>query len=195
MGNLCLEAGNRFYLNEHAYASTTLSIPREVKGVRHLQIRYFSWLHRRVSHQNFNPMTSMICASQPLKIFQAVGRDCRSSRGFTLLEVMVSLAIISLTLTMILSLLNRSAAIHVSSEQSTIGILLAQEILVKTELGGIPSVGQTKGDFGSKFPQFRWSRDVKSTLFPQVREVFIEVFWGPTSTQESVNLSTYVFTQ
>ena len=146
-------------------------------------------------HPSFNHMRSRIYSATSFFQFQSVERDGPSTGGFTLLEVMVSLAIISLTLTMILSLLNRSAAIHMSSEQSTIGILLAQEILVKTELRGTPSVGQTKGDFGQKFQNFRWSQDVKSTLFPQVREVIIHVFWGSTSTPESVNLSTYVLTQ
>ncbi len=124
-----------------------------------------------------------------------IEHEDQSVEGFTLLEVMVSLAILSLTLTMTLSLLNRSVDIHISSERTTVAILLAQELLVKTELGRTPSVGTTTGDFGSTFPQFRWSQEVKSTLFPQVREVLIKVFWGPTTTEESVNLSTYVITQ
>lgn len=121
---------------------------------------------------------------------------CRSfrSQGFTLLEVMVSLAIISITFPIMLSLINRQVNVHISSERLTIGVLLAQEKMVEAELAGIPTLGQTKGDFGTRYPSYRWERNIQNTVIGRVREVLVRILWGPTEHPESVTLTTYVIT-
>lgn len=116
----------------------------------------------------------------------------RGEEGFTLLEVMVALAIIALTFPLMLSLINRQVGVHLWSERTTIGILLAQEKMVETELGGPPAISYTKGDFGKRYPSFRWEREVRSTLEEKVREVFVRVVWGIAAHQEEVTLTTYV---
>ncbi len=135
-------------------------------------------------------------------MFHDNGRICRhkypeafrSRRGFTLLEVMVSLAIISITFPIMLSLVHRQVDVHLSSERLTIGVLLAQEKIVETELAGIPELGQTTGDFGARYPSYRWERDIQNTLISRVREVFVKILWGPSDKPESVTLTTYVVT-
>lgn len=123
-----------------------------------------------------------------------MARCKRGEKGFTLLEVMVALAIIALTFPLILSLLNRQFGVHLWSERTTIGILLAQEKMVETELGGSPAIGYTRGDFGERYPSFRWEREIRSTLVEKVREVFVRVEWGIPAHQEEVTLTTYVMT-
>jgi type II secretion system protein I len=121
-----------------------------------------------------------------------MARCKRGEEGFTLLEVMVSLAIIALTFPLMLSLINRQVGVHLWSERTTIGILLAQEKMVETELGGPPAIGYTEGDFGERYPSFRWKREVRSTLVEKVREVFVRVMWGTAAHPEDVTLTTYV---
>ncbi len=118
----------------------------------------------------------------------------QSRRGFTLLEVMVSLAIIAITFPIMLSLVHRQVNVHISSEQLTIGVLLAQEKITETELERIPELGQTTGDFGTRYPSYRWERDIQNTLISRVREVLVRILWGPIDKPESVSLTTYVIT-
>ncbi len=111
-----------------------------------------------------------------------------------MLEVMVSLAIIAITFPIMLSLIHRQVNVHISSEQLTIGVLLAQEKITETELEGIPELGQTTGDFGTRYPSYRWERDIQNTLISRVREVLVRILWGPIDKPESVSLTTYVIT-
>ncbi len=115
-------------------------------------------------------------------------------KGFTLLEVMVSLAIISITFPIMLSLLHDQVGVHISSERVTIGVLLAQEKIVETELNGIPPLGQTRGSFGVQYPAYRWEQEIRDTVIEKVREVLVRVRWGSSEKQDSVTLTTYVVT-
>ena len=119
---------------------------------------------------------------------------CHSQKGFTLLEVMVALSIIAITFPIMLSLINRQVNVHMSSERLTIGVLLAQEKIVETELGESPEIGQTAGDFGPRYPSYRWERHIQNTLIDSVREVLVRILWGPKDQPESVTLTTYVVT-
>ena len=127
--------------------------------------------------------------------FLVAGKMARCKPGekaFTLLEVMVSLAIISLTFPLMLSLITRQVGVHLWSERTTIGILLAQKKMVESELSGPPAIGYTKGDFGERYHFFRWEREVQATLAETIREVSVRVIWGTVAHHEEVILTTYM---
>ncbi len=127
-------------------------------------------------------------------------------RGFTLLEVLISLAILALALPILLGLRNFDLDLHARANDVTTATLLAQEKLVETEIGPPPSLGETGGDFqnrplgtalntdtGTRAEKFRWKRFVNSTPIPIVREVKIQVLWPQGPTDDLVEVSTYVF--
>ena len=116
------------------------------------------------------------------------------TKGFTLLEVMVSLAIISIVVPLMLSLVQRHVHVHMASERVTIGTLLAQEKIVEIELVGSPDLGSTRGDFGDRYPSYRWEQEIRTTFMNRVREVLVRVLWGEEQNPESVTLTTYVVT-
>lgn len=138
------------------------------------------------------------------------GPACRQSRlarsqGFTLLEVLVALGILALALPILLGLRNWDLELHARADELTTATLLAQEKLIETELNKVFPLGETSGDFqgsplgfqslgdtANRAPNYRWKRIVIPTPLTLVREVKIQVFWPRGTTDELVEVSTYV---
>ena len=115
-----------------------------------------------------------------------------SKRGFTLLEVLVALAVLSIALVVLLGLRNRDVDLVNTTRDLTTATALARMKMVETQMEGFPELGETAGEFGEGYPQFHWQRMVSSTPFDYVREVRISVKWGQAN-QEAVELVKYVF--
>ena len=127
-------------------------------------------------------------------------------RGFTLLEVMLAMAVLALALPILLGLRNRDVDVLDRSRTLTTATLLAQEKLFETELQPFPPIGEQRGAFTDpppgyqyntagedRAPGFRWARIVAPTPFEFVRDVRIRVSWLRGPVEESVELSSYVF--
>src|SRR5215510_5458406 len=130
----------------------------------------------------------------------------RSELGFTLLEVLIALSILALALPILLGLRNFDLDLHARAKELTTATMLAQEKLTETELGTDFPIGETGGEFlgtalGSQVPaalinrpsNYRWKRIVSPTPLQIVREVKIQVLWPRGTTEEMVEVSTYVF--
>ena len=139
-----------------------------------------------------------------------IGAECRRSRltrseGFTLLEVLLALGILALALPILLGLRNWDLELHARADELTTATLLAQEKLLETELSKVFPLGETSGDFQGtplgfqslgnttdRAPSYRWKRIVIPTPLTLVREVKIQVLWPRGTTDELVEVSTYV---
>lgn len=117
-------------------------------------------------------------------------------RGFTLLEVMIAVAILALVIVSLLGLKNRSVQDVMKAEHITTATLLAKrmmnEALVKTPL----VIAEEEGDFpedqyGSRYRDYRWKKAVSETQFPQVKELRIAVLWKEGGHDEMVELVSY----
>lgn len=126
--------------------------------------------------------------------------------GFTLLEVLIALGILALALPILLGLRNWDLDLHTRANELTTATMLAQEKLIETELatsfplgevGGefleTPLGAQVVGDQTNRAPNYRWKRTIMSTPLDAVREVKIQVLWPRGTTEEMVEVSTYVF--
>ncbi|MFO0697976.1 MAG: prepilin-type N-terminal cleavage/methylation domain-containing protein [Nitrospira sp.] len=136
----------------------------------------------------------------------SVTHDPRASeRGFTLLEVLLAIALLAIALPVLLGLRNFDLDLQGRAAELTAATLLAQEKLLEVELAGQYSVGETVGEFlpiplGSQtalqaLPRaigYRWKRTVAPTPLEFVREVRIKVSWPRGDREESVEVSTYV---
>ncbi|HTY53750.1 MAG TPA: prepilin-type N-terminal cleavage/methylation domain-containing protein [Candidatus Binataceae bacterium] len=117
-----------------------------------------------------------------------VGSRFGSRRGFTLIEVMLAVAIIATAVVALLGLQHQSLLSVIRGQDVTRAALLAQEIMTEAELERFPALGQTRGDFQKmhpgEYPNFRWYRAVEATaLFPDVRKVTVRVAFGPRLTK------------
>jgi general secretion pathway protein I len=104
--------------------------------------------------------------------------------GFTLLEVMVAIAILGTALVSLLSLHHQSMQSVIRAQDMTRASMLAQAVMTEAELERFPDLGRSSGNFQSSFPgqfqDFRWERLVEASAnFPDVREVKILVRYGP----------------
>ncbi|HYB90806.1 MAG TPA: prepilin-type N-terminal cleavage/methylation domain-containing protein [Candidatus Binataceae bacterium] len=117
-------------------------------------------------------------------------------RGFTLLEVMVAMAVLGLAMLGLLGLHHQSLKSVIRGQEVSRAAMLAQAVLAQAELEQFPQLGATNGDFSSlypgEYPNFRWQRIVEaSSTFPDVRKVRVFVFYGPQRT-ESFTLTEFM---
>jgi general secretion pathway protein I len=128
------------------------------------------------------------------------------TQGFTLLEVMIALALLALALPVLLGLRNWDLDLHARAGDITAATMLAQEKLIEAELSPAFPLGETSGDFqnpplgyqelgdiAKRAERYRWKRIVTTTPLNAVREVKIQILWLQGTTEEMVEVSTYVF--
>lgn len=83
-----------------------------------------------------------------------------SSRGFTLLEVMVALAILAIAITALFGSQSRSLSLAIEGKFNGSASLLAQEKLAEYA-SGIEELVDGQGDFGEGFSGFTWKTEVR----------------------------------
>jgi general secretion pathway protein I len=100
--------------------------------------------------------------------------------GFTLLEVMVALAIIAFGVVGLLGLHARNIQIIARDQNLTRATLLAREIISQIQFqvstNGLQDLGDSQGTFEG-YPGYRWERQVMPTGLDEMREVVIRVIW------------------
>lgn len=126
--------------------------------------------------------------------------------GFTLLEVLLAIALLAIALPILLGLRNFDLGLQEKASELTAATLLAQEKLLETELSGQYSIGETSGEFlniplgaqttvqaAPRAVGYRWKRMIMPTPLELVREIRIKVSWLRGELEESIEVSTYVF--
>ncbi len=111
------------------------------------------------------------------------------ARGFTLLEVLVSLAILSTALVLAYRVVTGALAAENRSERWTECALLG-ETMFREATETYPDVQETDGRFPSPRDEFSWKRTVRqSALYADARVVEISVTWKSGEEEETVKLS------
>src|SRR5215467_3350046 len=108
----------------------------------------------------------------------------QSAAGFTLLEVMVAMAVLGIALLALLTLHHQSLQSVIHGRDISRAGMLCQTVMTQAEMEQYPQVGITKGNFErfypGKYKKFRWERYVaESGIFPDVRKVQVVVYYGP----------------
>jgi general secretion pathway protein I len=83
-----------------------------------------------------------------------------SRQGFTLLEVMIAMAILATVLVTVFHSQSQSIAMANESRAKTTLALLAQSRMAELEGQQDLSIGQTSGTFGDDFPNYSWTASV-----------------------------------
>ncbi len=115
----------------------------------------------------------------------------RCQKAFTLLEVMIALAIAATALLALLGLGNRSIAVHDRLQKTTRATLLAQAKMSEFETAGLPR-DRNSDRFSEPFEQFRWHYTTAETPLPSTIEVQVTVTWGEERGNESVSLTSFL---
>lgn len=119
-----------------------------------------------------------------------------SEHGFTLLEVMIALALVATALTVLLSLGNRSILVGERIQRLTEATLLAQQKMTELELAARRSgfeMRDEEGTFTEPNAGFRWRTGYSETPLGSVKRVDVTVVWGDERRNESVELTSFLF--
>jgi len=123
-------------------------------------------------------------------------RRAEDTRGFTLLEVLVAVAVLGIALVSLLGLHVRNIDLIARDERVTEATLLARALMTEVETSPFPDLGAIDGDFEldypGRYPDLRWEREVFTTPVPDVREVRVRVFRGAEESGDDVTLTYYV---
>lgn len=115
--------------------------------------------------------------------------SCRSRRkGFTLLEVLVSLAILSSVLVIAYRVMTDAIAAEARSQHWTTGAYLGEAIL-REATSAFPDVGETTGRFSPPDEKYTWVRAVRQAPHADAVEVRVTVKWNEGGGEESVELA------
>lgn len=105
-------------------------------------------------------------------------------KGFTLLEVMVAVAIIAIALTTLLGSQSQSVYFANSAQFETMAALLAQSKMSELVIEDSFSLSSNNGDFGDDFPGYAWEAKVNDIIVEGIdvseylKQVDLTVTWG-----------------
>jgi general secretion pathway protein I len=117
----------------------------------------------------------------------------KHAEGFTLLEIMVALAIIAFAVVTYLHAQNMSITMLNEAANLTLGTLLAKSRMVALESDEIFGPVEREGAFEeAEYTMFRWKERLVSTPLPNVLEAHVEVSWADNRGQRSVELVSLV---
>jgi general secretion pathway protein I len=104
--------------------------------------------------------------------------------GFTLLEVLIAIAVLGIALLALLSLEHQDLQSVIRGQDISRAAMLAQALMTQAEIERFPQLGATSGNFdqmySGQYPNFRWTRSVeRSSTFRDLRKVEIHILYGP----------------
>jgi len=118
--------------------------------------------------------------------FQISNFKFRIFPGFTLLEVMIAVAIIAIALMAVLGSQSQGLSLAGESRFNRTAALLAQEKMAEIEaVKDLGDLNSDSGDFGDEFPGYTWQLSMHDILFDgaekisdRLKQIDLEVSWG-----------------
>jgi general secretion pathway protein I len=111
-------------------------------------------------------------------------------RGFTLLEVMVALAIMAGVVLTVISSVNYHLSIAARDREETVALLLARARIEDMGISDSRDAAQkTEGTFAPDWPDYSWKTETSSTSVPGFKRLTVTVNWG--AQRRSLSLEKY----
>jgi type II secretion system protein I len=114
----------------------------------------------------------------------------RQNKGFLLVEVMISIAIFSISIVLILSSFVRSIrAMELSEDYFKAGLLLEDKMyeVFNSEI----QEGSKDGTFSDFDKRFSWNLDIERIEEDSINEISLEVLWEQGAKKHSLSIVTY----
>ena len=109
----------------------------------------------------------------------------RSNKGFTLLEVMIAVALVAIALTTLLVSQSQSVSFANSAKFETMAALLAQSKMSEITMLDPNSLSSDSGDFGDDYPGYAWEATVSDisiegieNISDYLKQIDLRITWG-----------------
>lgn len=115
-----------------------------------------------------------------------------NNAGFTLLEVMVAVAILAFALVTLLGAVNKNILLTTEARNRETAANLANNIITRLQLEGLPEVQQDSGDF-EDHPGFKWYLSIDpfnlAQLDAEINIIRVLITWDSGEEVYEVNLA------
>lgn len=115
-------------------------------------------------------------------------------KGFTLVEILVTLALLGAVLPALLHAFASAARTQGLSDNRTTVLYLLKYRMAEIEMSGYPDIGEETGEFGDN-TRYSWSsivEDIESEEVENVRQVQVTVTWQHRNQERSMSMNTYI---
>ncbi len=100
----------------------------------------------------------------------------KKKAGFTLLEVMIAMAILAIALVAVFQMQSQSISMSTESRFMTTASLLAQSKMADIEAEASLGNQSQKGDFAPDYPEYAWTIQVTDTQIAKLKRIEVNVF-------------------
>jgi general secretion pathway protein I len=128
------------------------------------------------------------------------GRRFQGEAGFTLLEVMVALAVVAIALLAVYRMHSQTLFMDTRGRFDTTAAMLAREKLADIDTSKLQDLTSDSGDFGEDYPGYGWqieSEDVTSDLFkkdgPVLKRITLTISLNGDESQFTVTTYRYLY--
>lgn len=118
---------------------------------------------------------------------------CRED-GFTLVEIIITLAIMAVTLPVLLQVFSSVARNQALMDNRMTALYLLKFQMAEIEMNGFPEVGPNSGEFGEN-SAFQWQStvtDMESEVIEGLRKVELTISWQHLEKVRSISMFTYM---
>ncbi len=116
----------------------------------------------------------------------------KQTKGFTLIEVLVALAVVAISMSALISSSSTSASNAAYLQDKTLAHWVGMNKVAELQLSPTwPSVGRKKGDYELAGQDWRWEAKISSTEDDSIRRLDLKVF-RPNSTEAVAMLLAYL---
>lgn len=120
----------------------------------------------------------------------------RRNKGFTLLEVVIALAVVAIAMGAVLRALGLAADASYSTKSRLLATWVAQNRLAERRaMGEWPSAGESEGTETQGGAKFIWKEKIKDTPNKAFRRIEIRIYEGGDKNHEIANLSGYLLNE
>ena len=115
--------------------------------------------------------------------------------GFTLLEVLVAVAILAIAMVAILKANVQSLDTLTESRERSTASLLAASKLAEVEAAGPTNWSELQGDFGEDYPDYNWEVETSGTEVEGLMRVAVIVRRGGTAPGSELRIEELLYTK
>ncbi len=138
---------------------------------------------------------SLKCEVSSLKTSNFKLHTSNCPRGFTFLELLATMVLISVLLPVVMQTISLCTQLAGQSRRQMEAVCLAKTKLTELTATQDWQNGNSRGDFGTDWPGYEWTTTIANWTDASVRQLDLTVTWRSVGRQRQLTLSTLVYPQ